>query len=99
MGPATAACKKLEVNILPRNWTVLMMKPQVGIGFPFAPLRRVTDGLLVEEQGIMLNVAPVSTKNSVICQFVCEKDQTTDICREMHGSGCCRRAFTSSAAL
>ncbi len=38
--PATAACKKLEVNILPWNWTVSVMKPQEGIGFPFAPLRR-----------------------------------------------------------
>ncbi len=63
MGPATAACKKLEVNILPWNWTVLVMKPQGGIGFPFASLRRGPDGLLLEKQGIMLNVAPVSTKN------------------------------------
>jgi hypothetical protein len=38
------------------------MKPQEGICFPFAPWRRGPDGLLLEEQGIMLNVAPVSTK-------------------------------------
>jgi hypothetical protein len=39
------------------------MKTQEGIAFPFAPLRRGPDGLLLEEQGIMFNVAPVSTKN------------------------------------
>jgi hypothetical protein len=50
MGPATAACKKLEVNILPRDWTVLVMKPQEGICFPFAPLRRGPDGLLLKNK-------------------------------------------------
>ncbi len=59
MGPATDACKKLDVNILPWNWTVLVMKLQEGICFLFALLRRGSDGLLLEEQGIMLNVAPV----------------------------------------
>jgi hypothetical protein len=63
IGLATAACKKLEVNILPWNWIVLVMKPQEGIGFPFASLRRGLDGLLLEEQGTMLSVAPVSTKS------------------------------------
>ncbi len=63
MGPATAAGKKLEVNILPRNWTVLVMKPQEGICFPICSLEKGTRWVAVEEQGIMLNVAPVSTKN------------------------------------
>ncbi len=45
MGPATAACKKLEVKILPRNWTIFVMNPQEGIGNPFVPLRRRSDGL------------------------------------------------------
>ncbi len=59
MGPATAACKKLEVNISPWNWTVLVMKTQEGICFPFAPLRRGPDGLLWEEQGIVsLGIEP-----------------------------------------
>jgi hypothetical protein len=34
-----------------------------GIGCPSAPLRRGPDGLEFEVQGIMLKVAPVSTKN------------------------------------
>jgi hypothetical protein len=63
MVPATDACKKLEVNILPWNWSVLVMKLQEEICFPFALLRRGSDGLLLEEQGITLNVAPVRTKN------------------------------------
>jgi hypothetical protein len=50
MGTATAALKKLEVNIFPWNWTVLEMKPQEGIGFPFALLRMGPDRLLLEEQ-------------------------------------------------
>jgi hypothetical protein len=39
------------------------MNPQEGIGCPSAPLRRGPDGLELEVQGIMLKVAPVSTKN------------------------------------
>jgi hypothetical protein len=39
------------------------MNPQEGIGCPSAPLRRGPDGLEFEVQGIMLKVAPVSTKN------------------------------------
>ncbi len=58
---ASAACKKLEVNILHWNRAVLVMKE--GIGFLFVPLRRGPDGLLLEEQGTMLSVALVSTKN------------------------------------
>ncbi len=49
IGPATAVCNKLQVNTLPSNFTVLVMKPQEGICFPFAPLRRGRDGLLLEE--------------------------------------------------
>jgi hypothetical protein len=59
----TSGIQALEVIILPWNWTVLVMKAQEVICFPFGPLRRGPDGLLLEEQGIMLNVAPVSTKN------------------------------------
>jgi len=38
------------------------MNPQVGIGFPFAPLRIGPDGLVLELCGTMLKVAPVATK-------------------------------------
>jgi hypothetical protein len=62
MGPATAACRKLNVKSLPWNCTVFLMKPQEGIGCPSAPLRRGPDGLEFLVQGTMLNVAPVSTK-------------------------------------
>jgi hypothetical protein len=62
MGPATAACKKLDVKSLPWNCTVFLMKPQEGIGCPSAPLRRGPDGLEFLLQGTILNVAPVSTK-------------------------------------
>jgi sugar lactone lactonase YvrE len=62
MGPATAACKKLKLKSLSWNWTVFVMNPQDGIGNPFAPLRRGPDGLAFDSHGIMLYVAPVSTK-------------------------------------
>jgi hypothetical protein len=62
MGPAIAACKKLDVKSLPWNWTFFLMKPQKGIGCPSAPLRRGPDGLEFLVQGTMLSVAPVSTK-------------------------------------
>ncbi len=62
MGPATAACKKLDVKSLPWNCTVFLMKPQGGIGCPSALLRRGPDGLEFWLQGTMLKVAPVSTK-------------------------------------
>jgi hypothetical protein len=62
MGPATAACKKLDVKSLPWNCTVFRLKPQEGIGCPSAPLRRGPDGLEFWLQGTMLKVAPVSTK-------------------------------------
>ncbi len=39
------------------------MNPQEGMGCPSAPLRRGPDGLEFEVQGIILKVAPVSTKN------------------------------------
>ncbi len=61
MGPATAACKKLDVRSLPWNWTVFVMNLQEGISHPFAPLWRGPDGLVLDAHGIMLNVAPVST--------------------------------------
>ncbi len=38
------------------------MKPQEGMGWPSAPLRRGPDGLEFWLQGTMLKVAPVSTK-------------------------------------
>jgi hypothetical protein len=34
MGPATVACKKLDVKSLPWNCSVFLMKPQEGIGCP-----------------------------------------------------------------
>jgi hypothetical protein len=36
--------------------------PQKGIGFPSAPLGRGPDVVVLEVQGTILNVAPVSTK-------------------------------------
>ncbi len=45
LGPATAACKNLDVISLPWNCTVFWMKPQGEIGCPSAPLRRGPDGL------------------------------------------------------
>jgi hypothetical protein len=62
MGPATAACKNLDVKSLPWNCTVFLMEPQEGIGCPSAPLRKGPDGLEFWLQGTMLKVAPVSTK-------------------------------------
>jgi hypothetical protein len=62
MGPATAACKKLDVKSLPWNCTVFLMKPQEGIGCPSAPLRRGRDGLEFWLQGTMLKFAPISIK-------------------------------------
>ncbi len=62
MGPATVACRKLDVKIFLWNCTVFWMKPQEGIGCPSAPLRRGPDGLVFLLQGTMLNVNPVSTK-------------------------------------
>ncbi len=62
MGQATAACKKLNVKNLPRNYTVFLMNPQERIGCPSAPFRRGPDGLEFWLQGTMLKVAPVSTK-------------------------------------
>ncbi len=44
------------------NWMAFMMKPQQGMGKPFAPLRRGPNGLLMAMWGTMLNVASVSTK-------------------------------------
>jgi hypothetical protein len=43
------------------------MNPQEGIGCPSAPLRRGPERLEFEVQGIMLKVAPVSTKNLSLC--------------------------------
>ncbi len=62
MGPATAACKKLDVKSLPWNCTVFGMKPQEGMVCPSAPLSKGPDGLEFCLQGTMLKVAPVSTK-------------------------------------
>jgi hypothetical protein len=38
------------------------MKPEEGIGCPFAPSRKGPDGLEFLLQGTLLNVAPASTK-------------------------------------
>jgi hypothetical protein len=47
---------------LPWNRTVFETKPQEGIGWQSAPLRRGPDLLAMDVQGTLLNVAPVSTK-------------------------------------
>ncbi len=62
MGPATAACRKVDLKSLPSNCTVFQIKPQEGMGWPSAPLRRGPDGLEFWLQGTMIKVAPVSTK-------------------------------------
>jgi hypothetical protein len=62
MGPATAACKNLEVKVCLGIGTVIVVNLQDGIGNPFAPLRRGPDGLAFDAHGKILNVAPVSTK-------------------------------------
>ncbi len=59
---AAAACRKVDVKSLPWNCTVLLIKPQEGMGCPSAPLRRGPGGLKFLLQGTMLKVAPVSTK-------------------------------------
>ncbi len=38
------------------------MNPQEGTGCPSAPLRRGPDGVVLELQGTIINVAPVSNK-------------------------------------
>jgi hypothetical protein len=53
-GPATAACRKVDVKSLPRNYTIFWIKPQEGIGWLSAPLRRGPDGLEFWLQGTML---------------------------------------------
>ncbi len=62
MGPATVACRKVDVKSLPWNCTVFLIKPQEGMGWTSAPLRRGPDGLEFWLQGTMLKVAPVSTQ-------------------------------------
>jgi hypothetical protein len=62
MGPATVACKNCKEKNLPWNWTVFLTNPQEGIGCPSAHLRRGPDRVVLELQGAILNVAPVSTK-------------------------------------
>jgi hypothetical protein len=62
MGPATSACRKLDVKSLPLNCTVFLMKPQERMVCPSAPLSKGPDGLEFWLQGTMLKVAPVSTK-------------------------------------
>jgi hypothetical protein len=41
---------------------VFETKPQEGIGWPSAPLRRGPDGPALDVEGTILNIAPVSTK-------------------------------------
>jgi hypothetical protein len=57
MGPTTAACKNCEEKSLPWNWTVFFNKSLRGIGCPSAPSSRGPDGVVLEVQGIILNVA------------------------------------------
>jgi hypothetical protein len=61
-GTSHSSLQKLDVKSFPWNCTVFLMKPQEGIGYPSAPLRRGPDGLEFRLQGTMLKVAPVSTK-------------------------------------
>jgi hypothetical protein len=72
MGPATAACRKVDVKSLPWNCTGFLIKPQEGMGCPSAPLRRGLDGLEFWLQGPMLKVQSCSSINQipVIGQFV-----------------------------
>jgi hypothetical protein len=56
MGPATAACRKVDVKSLPLNCAVFGIKPQEGMGCSSAPLRRGLDGLEFWLQGTMLKV-------------------------------------------
>jgi hypothetical protein len=71
MGPATAACKKVDVKGLPWNCVVFLMKPQEGIGCSSAPWRRVPNGLEFWLQETILKIAPVSTRylSLVFCQL------------------------------
>jgi hypothetical protein len=102
MGPATAACKKLDVKSLPWNCTVFLMKPQEGIGCPSAPLRRGPDGLEFWLQGTMLKVAPVSTKYLPFVNSLVKKiNPALEGIIHSRGGGMCgngRRTKSGSAA-
>jgi hypothetical protein len=86
MGPATAACENCEEKSLPWNWTVIGTNPQEGIGCPSAPLSRGPDGVILEVQGTVFNVAPVSTKYLSQVNSSVKKNES-GICWEMHGRG------------
>jgi hypothetical protein len=60
MGPATTACRKVDIKSFLWNCTVFLIKPQEGMGCPSAPLRRGPDGLEFWLQGTLLKVAPES---------------------------------------
>jgi hypothetical protein len=61
MGPATGACKKLDVKRLLWNFSFLNETPR-GDRLPICPFEKGPDGLEFWLQGTMLKVAPVSTK-------------------------------------
>jgi hypothetical protein len=60
MGPATAACRKVDVKSFPWNCTVFWIKPQEGMSGPSAPLRRGPDGLefLLQQCSKLLQYQP-----------------------------------------
>ncbi len=78
MVPATAACRNVDVKSL--------LKPQEGMGWPSAPLRRAPVGL--------------EYQIPIIGQFVSQKNQAS-VCRKMHsrGSGMCGKSRRTERGL
>jgi hypothetical protein len=70
MGPATAACKKLDVKSLPWNWTDFLMKPQEGIGCPICPFEEGTRWVGIFGARDNAQCCPSINQIPVICQFV-----------------------------
>ncbi len=87
--PATAACKNLAVKSLP--WTGRFWKqiPKRGSVVLSAPYRREPDGLALDVQGTILNVAPVSTE--YLSLVISSVRKSTAFAGKMHGcsSGMC----------
>jgi hypothetical protein len=96
MGPAAAACKKLDVKNLPLNCTVFFSKSPRGDWLPICPFEKGTGrwaGILAARN----NAQSCSSINQipVISQFICEKNQTC-IGWKMHsrGIGVCCEIYT-----
>ena len=62
IGVATLAKRKSWVYCCEPNVTVCFWNPQVGIWAPFAPISFGPSGVSEEVKGMMLSVAPESTK-------------------------------------